>query len=160
MAFRNSVINESDRVFVDKFIRKRTFEIISQNPLEFFKHALNSAIHVPLLNPFHIYSDHNFISGETYYITDTHDKLVPVRIIYTLIIYIILTLNSNCFEIILNIIWPTIGWKRLLRYWVIRITRLPGSVYSISAGFACGAAISFTPFVGLHFILGALFVKI
>ena len=65
--------------------------------------------------------------------------------------------KKKVFEIILNFIWPTIGWKRLLRYWVIRISRLPGSVYSISAGFACGAAISFTPFVGLHFILGALF---
>ena len=59
-------------------------------------------------------------------------------------------------EIILNFIWPSIGWKRLLKFWMIRISRLPGSVYSISAGFACGAAISFTPFIGLHFILGAL----
>jgi uncharacterized protein (DUF2062 family) len=59
-------------------------------------------------------------------------------------------------KVILNFIWPSIGWKRLLRFWMIRISRLPGSVYSISAGFACGAAISFTPFVGLHFILGAL----
>ena len=59
-------------------------------------------------------------------------------------------------EVILNFIWPSIGWKKLLRFWMIRMSRLPGSVYSISAGFACGAAISFTPFVGLHFILSAL----
>jgi len=37
-----------------------------------------------------------------------------------------------------------------------RVGRLPGSPYSIAAGFACGAAISFTPLVGLHFCLGAL----
>ena len=31
-----------------------------------------------------------------------------------------------------------------------RMARLPGSPYFIAAGFACGAAISFTPFVGMH----------
>ena len=60
-----------------------------ENYLEAFKLILKKSIHVTLLNPFHIYSDHNFISGEKYYTTETHDKLVPVRIIYTLIIYII-----------------------------------------------------------------------
>ncbi len=35
--------------------------------------------------------------------------------------------------------------------------RLPGSDHSIAAGFACGSAISFTPFIGFHFILSGLF---
>lgn len=48
------------------------------------------------------------------------------------------------------------GWSRTGNYWAHRVSRLPGSVYSIAGGFACGAAISFTPFVGLHFILGGL----
>ncbi len=52
--------------------------------------------------------------------------------------------------------WPRMGWSRTGNYWAHRISRLPGSVYSIAGGFACGAAISFTPFVGLHFILGGL----
>lgn len=33
---------------------------------------------------------------------------------------------------------------------------MPGSTHSIAAGIASGAAISFTPFLGLHLILGAL----
>lgn len=37
-----------------------------------------------------------------------------------------------------------------------RVGRLPGSSYSIAAGFACGAAASFTPFIGLHFVLAAI----
>ncbi|MCP5371640.1 MAG: DUF2062 domain-containing protein [Hyphomicrobiales bacterium] len=41
-------------------------------------------------------------------------------------------------------------------YMFHRLARLPGTAYSIAGGFACGAAISFTPFVGLHFILGGL----
>jgi uncharacterized protein len=53
--------------------------------------------------------------------------------------------------------WPRIGFKRSVRYLGYRLARLPGTPYSLAAGFAFGAAISFTPFVGLHFILGGLF---
>jgi uncharacterized protein (DUF2062 family) len=48
------------------------------------------------------------------------------------------------------------GWTRTANYWALRVNRLPGSVYSIAGGFACGAAVSFTPFVGLHFIFGGV----
>ncbi len=37
-----------------------------------------------------------------------------------------------------------------------RLARIPGTPYAIAAGFACGAAVSFTPFIGLHFLLAAL----
>lgn len=40
-------------------------------------------------------------------------------------------------------------------YVVKRATRLSGTPHSIAAGFACGVAISFTPFLGLH-LAGAL----
>ena len=56
-----------------------------------------------------------------------------------------------------DFLWPSLGWKRSTAYLFHRVARLPGSSYSIAAGFACGAAISFTPFVGLHLVLGALF---
>lgn len=53
-------------------------------------------------------------------------------------------------------LWPSAGWSRAARYVSHRVRRLPGSPYSIAAGFACGAAISFTPFIGLHFVLAAV----
>ena len=53
-------------------------------------------------------------------------------------------------------LWPDIGWRRLGIYLVKRITRLPGTPHSIAAGLACGAAISFTPFIGLHTLLSVL----
>ena len=55
-----------------------------------------------------------------------------------------------------RLMWPHMGWKRTIAYWAHRIYRLPGSIYAISAGIAFGAAISFTPFVGLHLVLAAL----
>jgi uncharacterized protein (DUF2062 family) len=53
-------------------------------------------------------------------------------------------------------LWPELGWRRLGSYLVKRITRLPGTPHSIAAGFACGTAISFTPFLGFHIALSVL----
>jgi hypothetical protein len=46
--------------------------------------------------------------------------------------------------------------SRIVSYYKRRVARLPGTPHSIAAGFAAGAAVSFTPFMGFHFILGAL----
>ena len=53
-------------------------------------------------------------------------------------------------------VWPRSGWRRSTEYLRHRVFRLPGTPYAIAAGFACGAAVSFTPFVGFHFVLAAL----
>lgn len=54
-------------------------------------------------------------------------------------------------------LWPRTGWRRAGMYVMHRLSRLPGSGYSIACGFAFGSAISFTPFVGLHLVIaGAL----
>jgi hypothetical protein len=57
---------------------------------------------------------------------------------------------------LLELVWPRMGWRRAGRYYAFRIKRLPGTPYSIACGFALGAAVSFTPFVGLHFVLAGL----
>ena len=48
-------------------------------------------------------------------------------------------------------------FKRVISYYWLRLTRLPGSTYAISAGFACGSMVSFTPLLGLHFFLAIIF---
>lgn len=55
-----------------------------------------------------------------------------------------------------NSIWPEGGWKRYGQYLMLRLHRLKGTPRSIAAGIACGVAISFTPFVGFHFVLAAI----
>ena len=55
--YRDSILNEKDKINFDNFIRKRTFEYIFDYPLEFTKQALKGAVHAPLLNPFHIFSE-------------------------------------------------------------------------------------------------------
>ncbi len=46
--------------------------------------------------------------------------------------------------------------RRTSIYYFLRLTRLEASIYSISAGFACGSMVSFTPFMGFHFVLAIL----
>lgn len=48
------------------------------------------------------------------------------------------------------------GWRRTLRYQLHRMGRLPGSGYAIAGGFAWGAAMSFTPLIGLHILLSVI----
>jgi len=63
-------------------------------------------------------------------------------------------------EKIQAIIWPKKGFNRVLNYLVQRLLRLSGSSYSIAAGFACGAAVSFTPFIGFHFVLAIVLASL
>ena len=56
-----------------------------------------------------------------------------------------------------NLIWPRSGWRRATAYMGHRVRRIPGTPYAIAAGFACGAAVSMTPFPGLHFLISGLF---
>lgn len=46
--------------------------------------------------------------------------------------------------------------RRYARYMLLKLDKINGTPYAIAAGFACGAAISFTPFVGFHMLLAAL----
>ena len=47
--------------------------------------------------------------------------------------------------------------NRIISYYKLRLARLPDSNYAISSGFACGAMVSFTPLLGLHFVLAIIF---
>ena len=53
-------------------------------------------------------------------------------------------------------LWPRMGWRRVGRYWTFKLKRLQGSPYAIACGFACGAAVSFTPLIGFHFVLAVV----
>ncbi len=87
MQVREIIVSESDKFKFDNYIKKRSINFILENSIFFFKHVIIRSMHTLLLNPFHIYSDHNFSSGEYYYSTATHDKLIPYRLIYSFFIY-------------------------------------------------------------------------
>ena len=55
---------------------------------------------------------------------------------------------------VVEFVWPRGGFRRSTSYIWHRVARLPGSTHAVAAGFASGVAVSFTPFMGLHFIMG------
>ena len=55
-----------------------------------------------------------------------------------------------------NLIWPKMGLSRAWRYVVHRMARLKATPHAIALGFAAGAFASFTPLIGLHFILAGV----
>lgn len=59
-----------------------------------------------------------------------------------------------------EVFWPTMGWRRALRYVKLKIIRLSDSHHKIALGLALGTAASFNPFVGTHFIQAGFFAYI
>ena len=53
-------------------------------------------------------------------------------------------------------VWPRRGFTRGWGYLWRRVQRIKGSPHAIAAGVAAGAAVSFLPFIGLHFVLAVL----
>lgn len=53
-----------------------------------------------------------------------------------------------------EVVWPSMGWRRLVRYFHHRIVRLKATNVQIAIGLSNGAAISFVPLPGTH-IIGA-----
>lgn len=51
--------------------------------------------------------------------------------------------------------WPSMGWARTAEYYRHRMFREGDSIHRITAGLAIGASISFTPFLGTHFVQAA-----
>jgi len=51
--------------------------------------------------------------------------------------------------------WPSMGWRRAIKYYWHRLHRIPGTPSFIAIGFACGAGMAMTPFYGTHMIFGA-----
>lgn len=55
-----------------------------------------------------------------------------------------------------HFVWPPGGWRRSLRYFGKRVLRLSDSPHAIALGFAFGVGVSWTPFVGFHFVMSAV----
>ncbi|MEM9104534.1 MAG: DUF2062 domain-containing protein [Pseudomonadota bacterium] len=53
--------------------------------------------------------------------------------------------------------WPRRSFSRSFQYFGKRILRLTATPHAIAAGVAAGVMASWTPFIGLHFIIAAVF---
>jgi uncharacterized protein len=53
-------------------------------------------------------------------------------------------------------LWPRRSWSRSSRYVVYRLRRLSATPHAIALGFAVGAFIAVTPYIGTHMVMAAL----
>ncbi|WP_136658643.1 DUF2062 domain-containing protein [Nitratireductor sp. XY-223] len=53
--------------------------------------------------------------------------------------------------------WPRRSFSRSFQYFGKRILRLTATPHAIAAGVAAGVMASWTPFIGLHFVIAAVF---
>jgi hypothetical protein len=61
--------------------------------------------------------------------------------------------KTDIFLLLKNSIKFLFSFKRTKKYILINLKRMKGSSHEIAMGLACGIAISFTPFLGLHALL-------
>ena len=143
-------LNEKDKTKFDNFIRNRTIDYILDYPFEFLLRVVKNSFHITLLNPFHTYSDHNFISGEEYYFSEKHDELVKYRIFYTSAIYVICLIGlvhmikKKDFNLLLFLVlsiiyfYCLVSWNGNTRYFV------PAFIYaSFFFGYGADKIVSF-----------------
>ena len=87
---KNYFKNEVDKI---KFLNKlssRSHEILLDNPILTIKAIIENTLHLIILNPVHnhYYNESRGKNKIGFINTDTHKKLIPYRIVYTLIIYL------------------------------------------------------------------------
>ena len=51
----------------------------------------------------------------------------------------------------------SINLKRACVFYFLKLIRVKDSIDKLAVGFACGSMVSFTPFIGLHFLLAVFF---
>jgi uncharacterized protein len=64
-------------------------------------------------------------------------------------------LSKSLSEKVICLLWPRRGFRRAWAYRMKRLSRLKVSEHRVALGFAAGAFASFTPFMGLHFVIAA-----
>lgn len=64
--------------------------------------------------------------------------------------------KRNIIGWIKDFLYFRVSYRRSIRYILHRMRRLSGTPHTIAFGFAIGVSVSFTPFVGLHFLISII----
>ena len=117
------------------YLNQRSYKILLDNPVKVITKVLNGFIHFSVLNPFFVYYDYEFYKNKNsveigdFAFSETHKKLIPYRIFYSLLIYVVSLVGFIlCFKkypkitflIILSILYYylILGWYGKTRLFV------------------------------------------
>ena len=92
-AIGTEIIDEKDRLKYYNYLNKRAYKILIKNPTITLKKVFSGVIHFSVLNPFFVYYDYEYFKDYSssiigdFFLSEEHQKIIPARIIYTLLIY-------------------------------------------------------------------------
>ena len=127
-----AVISESEKdkkKYLD-YLQKKALKIIITNPFASIQYIFKQSLHTLVLNPVYIKYFYQFEGRDQFYRSETHKKWIPIRIIYSVIIYLVIfcgmiySLKHMKKEIIFLLmisvayIVLTLGWIGNSRYFV------------------------------------------
>ena len=153
LEIKKFLFNDTDVYKFYDYLNFRQYEILINNPLVSVKKIINNTMHLIVLDPTfnYYYNDSRGKNKTEIYFTDTHKKLIPYRIAYTLIIYffcligLISMLKQKKFYevsiIFLSVLYyvALFGWKGDTRLYV------PSLIY-LSIFFGIGVDLSLNNF--------------
>ncbi len=92
LELRNYFLNEYEKNKYFDYLNQRQFEILFDNPIITSKKIIEKTLHLIVLNPTFNYFYNEYRGKQegkvSFVYTETHKKLIPFRIFYTLIIYL------------------------------------------------------------------------
>ena len=125
-----AVISESEKdkkKYLD-YLQKKALKIIITNPFASIQYIFKQSLHTLVLNPVYIKYFYQFEGRDQFYRSETHKKWIPIRIIYSVIIYLVIfcgmiySLKHMKKEIIFLLIISvtyvivSLGWMGIPRY--------------------------------------------
>ena len=132
--FRNIAIagSKSEKLFFYNYLQRAALDIIIKNPVSTIKYAFKKNLHTLVLDPFYIKGFYEFDDRgkNQYYKSEMQQRVIPYRIIYTIIIYSIMAIGliysfkNIKKEIVLILIifasYPifVLGWMGTNRYFI------------------------------------------
>ena len=150
--FRNIAIagSKSEKLFFYNYLQRAALDIIIKNPVSTIKYAFKKNLHTLVLDPFYIKGFYEFDDRgkNQYYKSEMQQRVIPYRIIYTIIIYSIMAIGliysfkNIKKEIVLILIifasYPifVLGWMGANRYFI-------PSLFFLSIFFANGMSTIF-----------------
>mgnify|MGYP000566066462 FL=1 len=111
-------------------MQKTALKIIITNPFASIQYIFKQSLHTLVLNPVYIKYFYQFEGRDQFYRSETHKKWIPIRIIYSVIIYLIVfwgmiySLKYMKKEIIFLLmisvayVMVSLGWMGVSRYFL------------------------------------------
>jgi len=90
-----SILNEEERIKFWGYLNKRAYQILVGSPFLTLKKTISGFMHFSVLNPSFVYYDYEYFKNFSssiigdFSFSEQHKKIIPLRIIYTSIIFLI-----------------------------------------------------------------------